>query len=406
MGMGRLTIMDIMTISRNQLNKSYRQCTMCVMDTSDPDITFNSEGICSHCQSYQVKKKVFIGPIGQNKNRLDHIVQFCKSKGNRKPYDCIIGVSGGVDSTYVAYLVKSLGLRPLAVHLDNGWNTELAISNIKNVLAKLDIDLHTHVLEWEEFKNLQLAFLRASTPDSEIPSDHAIVALMRHIASQYNVPVIWGVNYSSEAILPRAWSQGHMDWGYIKKVNRLFGNKKLKNYPHYSVWRLIYYKRIRRQRTFDILNYIEYDKEKAKAFLINELSWRDYGGKHYESTYTRIFQSYILPAKFGYDKRRAHYSSLILSGQMTRIQALELLKDPPYNVEKIELDIEYLIKKFQITRSEFDKIMQDELRSYENYSPSFPKKVSKAENIVFSFLLKMRRYILGLSRRNYLQKVL
>lgn len=373
----------------------YQICTHCVMDTSDPEISFNSEGICSHCQAYPDKKKAFILPDEERKKKLEQMVAFCKNKGRGKLYDCVIGVSGGVDSTYVAWLVKSLGLRPLAVHLDNGWNSELAVSNIKGVLASLGIELYTHVLNWEEFKSLQLAFLHASTPDSEIPSDHAIVALMRQIGAKHGIPIIWGVNFSSEAILPRAWSQGHMDWGYIKKVNKLFGTRKLRDYPHYSVWKLIYYQRIRLQQTFDILNYIEYDKEAAKKFLIDQLGWRDYGGKHHESIYTRIFQSYILPVKFGYDKRRAHFSSLILSGQLTRDKALILLKESSFLGETIEEDISYLIKKFGISRQEFNSILQTSGRKYADLSPVLPKIISGLEKKIFSSFFSLRRRLIN-----------
>jgi N-acetyl sugar amidotransferase len=369
------------------------------MDTSDPDITFDDKGVCNHCRSYKERKEAFLVPDNQRKEKLDYIVSFCKRKGKGKLYDCIIGISGGVDSTYVAWLVKSLGLRPLAVHLDNGWNSELAVANIKNVLARLRIDLYTHVLDWEEFKSLQLAFLRASTPDSEIPSDHAIVALMRQTASKYDIPVIWGVNFASEAILPRAWSQGHMDWSYIRKVNRLFGTKKLHDYPHYSVWRLMYYQRFKLQMTFDILNYIDYDKEAAKVFLINDLGWRDYGGKHHESIYTRIFQSYILPVKFGFDKRKAHFSSLILSGQMSREKAMEMLKEPPYDISKIDEDITYLAKKLEITKEEIGTILNANPKKYEDYRSKIPNKIRKTEYFFFEALYKFRRDLINILRR-------
>jgi N-acetyl sugar amidotransferase len=322
------------------------------------------------------------------------MVSDCKKAGREKKYDCVIGVSGGVDSTYVAMLVKELGLRPLAVHLDNGWNSELAISNIRNVLQKLGIELHTYVLDWEEFRDLQLSFLKASTPDSEIPSDHAIVALMRRIADEEGVPVIWGVNFSSESILPPAWSQGHMDWTYIRNVQRKFGNRKLKNYPHYSIWKLIYYNRIRRQKLYNLLNFIDYNKEDAKRLLEKEVDWRDYGGKHYESVYTRIFQSYILPVKFGFDKRKAHYSSLILAGQMTREEALEKLRIPPFNSIEIESDIEFLVKKLQISQDEFRAIMQAPLRSYSEYRSSWPDFVKKLDKRVFGFLIAVKRRLL------------
>jgi len=321
------------------------------------------------------------------------MISVCKKAGNAKKYDCVIGVSGGVDSTYVAYFVKTLGLRPLAVHLDNGWNSELAVSNIKFVLEKLQIELHTTVLDWEEFRNLQLAFLKSSTPDSEIPTDHAIVALIRSIAAKEGVPIIWGVNFSSEAIMPRTWSQGHRDWAYIKKINKLFGTGKLKKYPHYSIWKLIFYDRILRQRIFSVLDYINYDKENAKKLLIDKLGWRDYGGKHHESIYTQIFQSYILPVKFGFDKRKAHYSSLILSGQMKREEAVILLAQSPYNPNSIENDIAYLCKKLDIQEDEFYDIMAIPPRKYEDLSPILPKKLKKLESIIFSAIISLWHYI-------------
>jgi N-acetyl sugar amidotransferase len=365
------------------------------MDDTDPLITFDEQGVCNHCRNYEKRRRMFVPEGSAKKKELDKMIDCCKQAGEGKHYDCVIGVSGGVDSTYVAWFVKSLGLRPLAVHLDNGWNSELAVSNIRGVLAKLGIDLDTHVLDWEEFKSLQLAFLRASTPDSEVPTDHAIVALMRAIAAREGIPVIWGVNFSSEAVLPRTWSQGHMDWAYIKRVNRLYGDRKLKDYPHYTIWRLMYYNRIVQQQLFNVLNFIDYDKEAAKKLLLEELGWRDYGGKHHESIYTRIFQTYILPVKFGFDKRKAHFSSLILSGQMKREDAVELLKEPLYDEKTIEQDIEYLCKKFEIPRSEFDDIMMAAPRKYEDLSPVLPKKIKVMESDMFSAIFRLRRKILG-----------
>ncbi len=359
----------------------YQKCIQCVMDSSDPDISFNKQGVCSHCLAYPQRKEAFVPDEKQGKLLLEKMVRECKKAGKNKDYDCVIGVSGGVDSSYVAYLVHQLGLRPLAVHLDNGWNSELAVSNIRNLLQKLGIELHTYVLDWESFLDLQLAFLKASTPDSEIPSDHAIVALMRSIANKEGVPVIWGVNFSSEAILPQAWSQGHMDWTYIRNVHKQFGRKKLVNYPHYSVWKLIWYKRFKRQKLYNILNFIPY----------NKTGWRDYGGKHYESTYTKIFQSYILPVKFNFDKRKAHYSSLILAGQMSRQEALRKLEEPPYNKTTIETDIEFLVKKLQISREDFELIMRLEPRNYRDYKSHWPDYVKKAEKAIFKRIISLKR---------------
>ncbi|MEX1189793.1 MAG: N-acetyl sugar amidotransferase [Bacteroidia bacterium] len=376
-------------------SSEFRLCVNCVMDSSDPDISFNSEGVCSHCQGYPQRKAAFVPSVEEGKGLLEKMVRDCKKAGKNKSYDCVIGVSGGVDSSYVAYLVCQLGLRPLAVHLDNGWNSELAVSNIRNLLQKLGIELHTYVLDWESFLDLQLAFLKASTPDSEIPSDHAIVALMRSVADKEGVPVIWGVNFSSEAILPQAWSQGHMDWTYIKNVHKAYGKKKLKNYPHYSVWKLLWYNRIRRQKLYNILNYLSYNKEEAKKILLEETSWRDYGGKHFESTYTKIFQSYILPEKFNFDKRKAHYSSLILSGQMERNDALELLKKSPFNENTIKADIEFLAKKLQISVKEFEEIMSSPPKKYADFKSQWPDYVKKADKAIFKRIIAIKRSLLN-----------
>jgi N-acetyl sugar amidotransferase len=380
-------------MNSNKSTSEFQRCVTCVMDSSDPDIFFNEKGVCSHCLAYPKRKAAFVPDEHQGKALLDKMVQECKSAGKNKPYDCVIGVSGGVDSSYVAYLVNQLGLRPLAVHLDNGWNSELAVSNIRNLLQKLGIELHTYVLDWESFLDLQLAFLKASTPDSEIPSDHAIVSLMRSIADKEGVPVIWGVNFSSEAILPQAWSQGHMDWTYIKNVHKEFGKKKLINYPHYSVWKLIWYNRFRRQKLYNILNYIPYNKEDAKQILMKETGWRDYGGKHYESTYTKIFQSYILPVKFNFDKRKAHYSSLILAGQMSREQALELLKTNPFNENTIQSEIEFLAKKLQITVDDFTEIMNTAPKKYSDFKSHWPDYVKKAEKAVFKRIIAVKHFL-------------
>jgi len=372
----------------------YKICKHCIMDTSDPEITFNKEGICNHCRNYEVRKKMFVPDSSEKHKHLQEMIDFCRKKGESKKHDCIIGVSGGVDSTYVAYKVKELGLRPLAVHLDNGWDAELAVSNIYNVLKKLGIELYTHVLDWEEFKSLQRAFLKASTPDSEIPSDHAIGALMKGFAAKEDIPLIWGVNFSSEAVLPRTWSQGHMDWAYIKIVNKLFGTQKLRDFPHYSVYKRIYWNRIKRVRTFSLLDYIDYDKEQAKNFLIEELGWRDYGGKHHESIYTKFFQAYILPAKFDFDKRRAHLSSLILAGQITRNEALEEIEKPLYDEKELQEHLVYIPKKLGLTREEFEEIMNTPPRKYEEFSPKFPKVILELEEKIYQLLIKIKKKII------------
>jgi N-acetyl sugar amidotransferase len=341
------------------------------MDTSDPTIEFDENGVCNHCRAYDemVKREVFTGEEG--KRRLEQIVAKIKKDSTGKQYDCIIGVSGGVDSTFVAYKVKQLGLRSLAVHLDNGWDSELAVNNIHKTLKILGIDLDTHVMDWEEFKGLQLAFLKASTPDSEIPSDHAIVSLLYQMAERIGVKyVIIGRNVRTETHVAPAWSMGHFDWKYIESVHRQFGNVPLKTFPYRTRRQDLRYRE--KQEWVNILDYVDYVKKDAIKILESELGWQYYGGKHFESIYTRFFQGYILPKKFGYDKRRGHYSSLICSGEMTREQALEALKEPPYPLEMQEADKEYVIKKFGITEEEFGRIMALPKKTIYDY-PSYAR---------------------------------
>lgn len=326
------------------------------MDTTDPGIRFDRNGVCNHCHTYErmVRRDVYTGDIGRD--RLRTLIQDIKEEGKNKEYDCLIGLSGGVDSTFVAYQVKNLGLRPLAVHLDNGWDSELAVHNIQRALEILDIDLYTHVIDWEEFKDIQIAFLKASTPDSEIPSDHAIVSLMYQLADQNDIRyVITGRNVRTETHVPESWSTGHFDWKYIRSVHQQFGTRNLVTYPHRTREEERQYRR--KQKWFDILNYIDYVKKDAISILEKELEWQYYGGKHYESIYTRFFQGYILPKKFGYDKRKGHLSSLICSGEITRDEALEELKKEPYPPDLQLQDRHYVIKKLGLTEEEFDTIM-------------------------------------------------
>lgn len=362
--------------------RTYRQCTRCVMDTTDPDIEFNGDGMCSHCRQYN--DNVYIRTINNNHNeRLLKLVNKIKKTGRGKEYDCIIGVSGGVDSTYVAYKCKELGLNPLAVHFDNGWDSELAIKNIENVLNKLEIDLYTYVVNWEEFKDLQLSFLKASTSDSEIPTDHAIYALLMKTASKRGIKyVISGMSYQTESIMPISWSYGHSDWKYIKNIHKIFGNMKLRTFPRYTLFYLFYIAFIRRIKFVSLLNYFEYDKEEAMKILVNSLNWKNYGGKHQESIYTRFFQAYILPVKFNIDKRKAHLSNLINSGQISRDEALENLREYPFSNQEVLEDKKYVIKKLGLTEEIFEEIMSLPQKSFYHYPNNYLiiKKVKKVIN--------------------------
>lgn len=343
-------------------------CTRCIMDTTDPDISFDAAGVCNHCHRYEEVSNQRLIPPEQRRDRLAQLVAEVKRAGQGKPYDCVIGVSGGVDSTYVAWVVKDLGLRPLAVHLDNGWDSELAVANIEKTLNKLEIDLYTHVIDWEEFRDLQISFLKASTPDGEVPTDHAIFALLYEIAAKQGLKhIITGTNVISEAILPEKWGYGYFDWSYVKDVHRRFGNERLSTFPHFSLLNLFYYVFVRRIRMVSVLNFIDYNKQQAMEVLQNQLGWVYYGGKHYESIYTRFYQAYVLPRKFGIDKRKAHYSNLILSGQMTRSEALDAMKAPVYPDDLLEQDRQYAIKKLNLDAPSFEKIMALPRKTFLDY---------------------------------------
>lgn len=359
-------------------------CKKCIMDETDPDIQFDHDGKCNHCDRYDAVSR---GRLIDAVNRdlyLGNLINEIKLVGRNKKYDCIIGISGGVDSTYVAWLVRKYGLRPLAVHLDNGWNSELAVSNIQKTLDKLGIDLHTHVIDWNEFRDLQVSFLRASTPDGEVPTDHAIFALLYQIASKYGLKhVITGTNVVTEAILPEKWGYGYFDWRYIKCVHRRFGSSQLRTYPRFSLLKLAYFVFIKKIRMISILNYVEYNKAEAMRVLQDELDWVYYGGKHYESIYTRFYQAFILPRKFNIDKRKAHYSNLICSGQISRKQALEMMQEPVYPEKLLIEDRAYVIKKLQISEQDFDQIMSSPNLTFEKYSTNyaifnFAKKIVNA----------------------------
>lgn len=346
----------------------YRICSYCIMDTSDSEIEFDAEGRCNHCRRAENLIATRLPAFKTGQYRLEPIIDRIKAAGKGRRYDCIVGVSGGVDSTYVAYTVRRLGLRPLAVHFDNGWNSELAVQNIEHTLHELGVELYTHVVDWEEFRDLQLSFLRASVPDAEIPTDHAIWALLYTIAARFGVKyVISGTNLMTESILPRSWTYYVTDLTYIKDIHARFGTKPLRSYPRASLFTFAYNVLVRRIKTVSILNSIEYNKEDALQTLERELGYRRYGDKHHESLYTKFFQSYILPVKFKIDKRRAHFSSLIVSGQMTRDDALAAIVKPIAEPRSLLSEKRYVAKKLGLSDEEFDAIMAQPPRSYRNY---------------------------------------
>lgn len=352
--------------------RPYQICARCVMDTSDPDIFFNAEGLCNHCLKYDsmVGDIVARADRGERQSELEKIVERIKERGRGNDYDCIMGLSGGVDSSYVAYTAKRLGLRPLAVHFDSGWNSELAVNNIENIVKKLGVDLHTHVVDWEEMRDLQLAFFKASVANCDIPTDHAFPAILYREAARHGIKhILSGSNYATEFILPAAWGYQSGDARHLRDIHRRFGCQKLRAYPSLGFFsQFIWYPYVRGIRTIKLLNYLPYNKAEAKRTIIRELGWRDYGGKHYESVFTRFFQGYYLPVKFGYDKRRAHLASLINAGQVTREEALQELLHPTYDPQLQADDKAFVAKKLGVSVAELDGIFGQPNKDYTDYA--------------------------------------
>lgn len=331
------------------------------MDTTDPGIAFDGEGVCRHCREYERHTARRLPSGEDRRRRREALVADIRARGRGREYDCVIGLSGGVDSSYLAHETVRLGLRPLAVHLDNGWNSELAVGNIERIVRTLRIDLHTHVIDWEEFRDLQLAFLRASVVDVELLTDQAIGASIYGAATARGIRTfLSGVNLATESLMPPAWYYANkLDSRHVRAIWRRFGSgRPLRTYPLLT---LPAYCRLVAGlgfRTIPFLDYLDYDKEAAKELMKREFRWIDYGGKHYESRFTKFYQAYILPRKFGIDKRRAHLSNLVQSGQITREQALERLGEPLYTERESREDREYIAKKLGISTEAFDAIMR------------------------------------------------
>ena len=352
-----------------QNDPGYRQCALTVMDNiADPDINFDDKGICNYYYEYKQAEESEVLTGDKGKKVLEDLAGKIKARGLGNAYDCLIGLSGGVDSSYVAWLVKDLGLRPLAVHLDNGWNSELAVKNIENIVNKLGIDLFTIVINWNEFKDIQLSYLRASVVDIEVVSDHAIFATMYKLAKEKKIGyIISGTNVVTEYIMPPSWLYKKMDFANLKDIHKKYGKVPIKTYPFFDFKKYVYYSSVLKLSPISILNFVPYNKKEIKAFITKVLDWKDYGGKHYESIFTKFYQAYILPEKFHIDKRKAHLSTLICSGQMTKEEAVNELSLPLYPSELLKNDMEYVLKKFGLSENEFKNIMNMPLHRHEEF---------------------------------------
>jgi N-acetyl sugar amidotransferase len=344
-----------MIISKDDPN--YRQCAITVMDNiSDPEIQFDQEGVSNYVHDYykHFDENIPASPAQQLEEAIDRI----KKEGKNKPYDCLTGISGGVDSSYLIYKAKEWGLRPLIVHFDNGWNTEISVRNINNIINKTGFELYTLVVNWEEFRDLQLSYIKAGVVDLEVPTDHAIYATWFKLAKKFKLKyVLSGNNYITESIMPNNWIFNKADAVNLMNIHQKFGQIKLKTYPIVKPLQQVLNNYMLDIKVVKPLNMIPYNKAEAKATLRNEFGWADYGGKHYESFYTKFYQAYILPQKFKIDKRKPHLSNLILSKEIDKAEALRELQMPLYNENELRADTEYFIKKMGISESFFKEYL-------------------------------------------------
>jgi N-acetyl sugar amidotransferase len=340
--------------------KNVEICTKTVLDTTVPGITFNGEGECNFCGYYlDLAKRTVLREPAVLKNEFKSVIESIKSAGKGKPYDCVLGVSGGLDSTYLSLLAKRNGLNPLLVHFDNGWNSELAVKNIEKIVNTLELPLHTFVMDWEEFRDLQRAYFFASVVDVEVPTDQLIFAALNKIAYSKGIKyILAGNNVVTESINPDGWVyKNKLDLVNLRAIHRRHGTGNLKNLPKLGIYERYFYEAVIGIQTVNLLDLIDYNKEKVKREVQHAFGWSDYGGKHYESVFTRFYQGYYLPRKFNIDKRKAHLSNLILSGQLTRQEAIEQLNAPAYPVSDQLSDLEYVKKKLGFTDSEWNGIM-------------------------------------------------
>lgn len=370
---------------RKNLPFFYNQCTRCIMDnTNDPEIFFDKEGHCNYCNSYfsYVQKESTLHEYTLEK--IKPTIEKIKLEGKGKKYDCIVGISGGTDSAYLVYKLVKLGLRPLAVHFDNGWNSETASQNIEVLLKKLNVDLYTSVIDWEEFKDLQISFLHAGVIDVELITDLAIIGLLYKTSVKYNTKYIFtGHNTSTEFILPTSWYHFKLDSLNIKSIHKKYGRCKIKTFPYLSFAEQYYHAKFRKTKVIALLDYLDYNKIDAQKLLAEQLDWKNYGGKHNESIFTRFYQNYILPVKFNVDKRKAHLSSLVCSGQITREEALHEMKTNIWETPQTMEDKKYVLKKLGLSEETFDKWMKEKpvshfkFASYITHHNEYVKTVKK-----------------------------
>tara|TARA_Y100001958_G_scaffold159984_1_gene164893 strand:+ start:14102 stop:15259 length:1158 start_codon:yes stop_codon:yes gene_type:complete len=377
-------------MKNNRKDTAYQICSKTVMDSSDPSIRFDENGICDHVHDFNNYVKPNWDTSEKGELKLKKMISKIKEEGKNKDFDCILGLSGGVDSSYLLHMVvKKFNLKPLVFHVDGGWNSELAVHNINVLVEKLDVDLFTEVINWQEMKDFQLAFFKSGLPHIDIPQDHAFIATLYKFADKHNIKyIINGGNFSTECVqYPMQYYYYGTDMIHIRDILKKFGTIKMKSYPFSSVFRhKIYLKYIRGIKVVKPLNLLPYFKEEAINFLRKEYGWKPYPQKHFESRFTRFFEGYWLPKRFGFDPRRVMLSSLILTNQMSREEALKILKRPAYDPTIIKEDFKYIATKLDITENELKRYMNIPKKYYWDY---------KNIHSIFIFGAKVFRYLGG-----------
>lgn len=373
--------------AKEEWNKKYKvSCKKCVLDsTDDPLIEINAQGVCNYCLTYEREYEAYmIMTQSQKEEKLLGIAKKIKSNARKSNYDCLIGVSGGVDSSFVAVKAHELGLKALLIHFDNGWNSELAVKNIEQICRYTGFDLYTYVVDWEEFKDLQKSYIKAGVLDWEVPTDHGLWAITIKKAKELKIKyVLTGFNYQTEGTLPKPMRFDKGDLKNLKDIYKHFGSrKKLKSFPMYNFWQHQFLKLVWGLKIEPILCLLDYNKSESKKYLIDKIGWKDYGGKHYESIFTRFYQGYALKVKFGVDKRKAHLSSMICSGQITREEALMELERPIIDPEVLKEDFQFFIKKMDFSEDEFNQYMSSKPVAHENY-----RSYSSFEYPIYKFIL-------------------
>tara|TARA_B100001287_G_C22674226_1_gene526854 strand:- start:922 stop:2055 length:1134 start_codon:yes stop_codon:yes gene_type:complete len=367
-------------------------CENCVMDTTDAQITFDKDGICDHCRTFHsdILPNWDTSPKGEK--ILQKKINMIKHAGRKNDFDCILGVSGGIDSSYLLYkVVSDFGLKPLVFHVDAGWNSQIAVNNIEKLIDKLNLDLFTEVINWEEMKALQLSFFKSGVPHIDVPQDHAFFASMYKFASKYKVKnILTGGNFSTECVRnPTQWMYYQSDSVQLKDIHSKFSDYKLSTFPMTSIlWHKLFLPYFKGIKVIRPLDYFPYEKHKATKLLVEKFNFQEYPQKHFESRFTRFYESYWLYKRFGFDTRKVQYSSLILTKQMSRDDALLKLSKPPYDEATIRNDFEYIANKLGISVEELEGYMNLPLKSYNDY---------KSQSYIYSIGAKLSR-IMGLER--------